>query len=205
MSIITRIVKAGGPHPCMRIYLDGHYVFSLKPEAAACLSTGQQLSDDELESLIQLSARERAMAIAMRAIAGRPHSRQEMEQKLVHKQLDGEVVTHTLDNLATRGLLNDNEFAGFWRENRDAFRPRSRALVEQELRRKGVASDIIKDVTASMDDETSAFQAGEKKARTLLRVDRDTFYRRLGDYLRRRGYNYEVIHVTIDKLWQARI
>jgi len=192
-------------YPRARIYLDEGYAFSLELEAAACLKKEQYLSDDEIKSLKRASEGERALAVALRALVRRPYSRWEMEQKLTHKQFTAEIAADTVGKLAARGLLDDVDFARFWRENRDAFRPRSRAFVGFELRRKGVTVEDIKAVTADMDDETSALQAGEKKAKSLGQADHLTFCRRLGDYLRRRGYNYEVIQVTVDKLWQARV
>ncbi|MCL2150398.1 MAG: RecX family transcriptional regulator [Dehalococcoidia bacterium] len=189
----------------MRVDLDGRYAFSLEPEVAMHLKEGQCLSEDELETLLRANERERAQAAALRALGHRPYSRQEMAQKLARKHFDEDTTAQVLANLTARGLLDDAEFARFWRDNRDAFRPRSRALVGLELRRKGVAVDAVNSATADMDDEASALQAGEKKAKTLKGADYDTFYRRLGDYLKRRGYNYEVIKVTINKLWQAQM
>lgn len=166
---------------------------------------GQQLSEREFESLVCTNEGERVLAVALRALVRRPYSRQEMEQKLSQKQFSAEMVMRALDNLTERGLLNDVEFARFWCENRDAFRPRSRALVGLELKRKGVAPEDIRAATADMDDEASALQVGAKKAKMLGKADCNTFYRRLGDYLRRRGYNYEVIQATVKKLWQTRV
>ena len=204
MPIITNLVQTRGPYPRIRVYLDGRYAFSVELEAGRHLKKEQHLSEEELEDLARASQGERALAMAMRMLVRRPYSRQEIEQRLAQKHFDQETIVRTLDALAARGLLDDAGFARFWCENRDAFRPRSRALVALELRRKGIAAVTINEATVGMDDEASAFQAGEKKARTLGQADHDTFYRRLGDYLRRRGYNYDVIKITVDKLWQIR-
>ena len=204
MPTITRLVITKGPYPRVRIYLDGCYAFSLEPEAAVNLKKEQHLSEAELERIARTNERERALAAALRALVRRPHSCRETEPKLARKQFDAETVAGTIADLVARGLLDDTEFAHFWCENRDAFRPRSRAFVGLELRRKGVTADVVGAATAGMDDETGALRAGEKRAKVLGQVDRDTFRRRLGDYLRRRGYNYDVIEKTINELWQAR-
>jgi regulatory protein len=177
----------------------------LEREAAAGLKAEQYLSEAELERLLRANEGERALAVALRLLARRPHSRREMAHKLARKQFDEETVEHTLNHLTARGLLNDAEFARLWCENREAFRPRSRAFIGLELRGKGLTAEDIKAATADLDDEASALQAGEKRARILRQADHETFCRRLGDYLRRRGYNYEVIQKTINQLWQARV
>ena len=205
MPTITKLVRTQGPHPGVRVYLDGRYAFCLAPEIASCLKKDQQLSETELEGLVRAGEGENALTTALYLLSRRPHSCREMEQKLIRKQYDDETVAKTLEHLTARGLLDDSEFARVWCENRDAFRPRSRAFVGQELRSKGVAAEDIEAATAGLDDEASALQAGEKRARTLRQADHDTFCRRLGDYLRRRGYNYEVIKITVNKLWQTRM
>jgi regulatory protein len=204
MPTITKIINTEGRHPRTRVYLDGRYAFSLEPETAVRLKLEQELSEPEIANLTRDNERQRALSSAYRSLSQRPHSSQEIRQKLLRKQFGEDTVTSTIDELTARGLINDAEFASFWRENREAFRPRSRSFVGLELRRKGVAADIAGDATAGMDDEASALQVAEKKAKTLAGADRDTYFRRLGDYLRRRGYNYEVIQKTINTLWKAK-
>jgi regulatory protein len=202
MPTITKIVNTEGRHPRTRVYLDGRYAFSLEPESAIRLKEEQELTEAEIENLVRDNEKQQALASAYRSLSHRPHSTQEIKQKLVRKQFGEETVDRALAELTSRGLLNDAEFARFWRENREAFRPRSSSFVGLELRRKGVPAETAGEATSGMDDETSALKLGEKKAKTLARADYDTFCRRLGDYLRRRGYNYEVISKTIKELWK---
>jgi regulatory protein len=95
-------------------------------------------------------------------------------------------------------------FAQFWKENRQSFSPRSRWLTRSELRQKGVADDIIEQVVANVDDEDSAYRAATAKAHSLHEADYQGFRRRLGEYLKRRGFNYGVINNTVKRLWQER-
>jgi regulatory protein len=202
MPTITKIVKTEGRHPRTRVYLDGRYAFSLEPESAIRLKEEQELTEYEIETLVRDNEKQQALTSAYRSLSHRPHSAQEIKQKLIRKQFGEETVDRALADLTSRGLLNDAEFARFWRENREAFRPRSSSFVGLELRRKGVPAETAGEATSGMDDEASALKLGEKKAKTLARADYDTFCRRLGDYLRRRGYNYEVISKTIKELWK---
>jgi regulatory protein len=202
MPTITKLVKTEGRHPRTRVYLDGRFAFSLEPETAAHLKEEQEIAAVDIETLIKDNDKQRALASAYRSLAHRPHSVQEIRQKLVRKQFGEETIDRTLADLTAHGLLNDVDFARFWRENRESFRPRSRTFVGLELRRKGVPADIAGEATTGMNDEASALIVGGKKAKTLARADYDTFYRRVGDYLRRRGYNYDIISKTIKELWK---
>ncbi len=53
-------------------------------------------------------------------------------------------------------MVDDMAFAQFWKDNRESFSPRSQWLTKLELRRKGVASDIIDQIVDTIDDEDSA-------------------------------------------------
>jgi regulatory protein len=71
-----------------------------------------------------------------------------------------------------------------------------------ELKRKGVADAIIKEVIADSDDTQSAYQAALSKAKHLSNQDYEVFRRRLSDYLQRRGFGYTVINQTVKRFWQ---
>ena len=107
-----------------------------------------------------------------------------------------------LAKLKEQGLVDDMAFAQFWKDNRESFKPRSQWLTKLELRCKGVANNIIDQIANSIDDEDSAYRAALSKARSLPLSDYQGFRRRLGDYLKRRGFGYGVINQTIERLWQ---
>jgi regulatory protein len=109
-----------------------------------------------------------------------------------------------LARLKERGLVDDIAFARFWRENRENFRPRSRRLIELELKQKGVDAETIAEATAGVDDEPSAYRAAQRKARSLAHLDHSSFRKHLGDFLKRRGFDYELVNRTIDRVWQER-
>ena len=55
-----------------------------------------------------------------------------------------------------------------------------------------------------IDDRGSAYRSALDKARRLPKDDYQTFRRRLGEHLRRRGFGYEVIETTLERVWQER-
>ena len=105
-------------------------------------------------------------------------------------------------NLREQGLVDDMAFARFWKENRESFSPRSQRLTRLELKRKGVVSDVIDRVIDAVDDGDSAYRAALDRVRRLPLSDYQSFRRRLGEYLKRRGFGYEVINHTVDRVWQ---
>jgi regulatory protein len=65
-----------------------------------------------------------------------------------------------------------------------------------------VAREIIDQAIEAVDDEDTAYRAALSKARALSRCDYKDFRRRLGGYLQRRGFNYQVIGRTVNLIWQ---
>jgi regulatory protein len=106
--------------------------------------------------------------------------------------------------LERSGLLDDKAFAEFWKENRNTFRPRGQRLLKLELRRKGVQSPIIEEVTENVDEPENALKAAVARARTIPAGDYQVFRQRLGNYLQRRGFSYRVINTAVKKAWQER-
>lgn len=204
MAVITRLVKAKGRSRRVRVYLDGRYAFSLEDTVAARLKLRDELDETRIEALGQASQREHCWAAAEHYLANRPHSRKELEQKLGRRGFDEATVSSVLSSLAEHGVLDDAEFAAFWCDNREAFRPGSKRLAALELAQKGVDQAVIARTTGALDDADSAYRAAAKRARLLQAADYDTFSRRLGDFLRRRGFGYEVARNTVERLWQEK-
>jgi regulatory protein len=163
---------------------------------------GQDLSPGQIEALKRHDERQRCHNTASRYLAYRPRSESELRQRLLKRGFNAEVIGTVVAELAEKGLVNDAAFARFWKENRDTFSPRSRWLVSAELRQKGVATDVIEQVTGQADDGQSAYRAARRKAGRLPLGDYQVFRRRLGDFLRRRGYDYGVVQETVAGLWR---
>ena len=126
----------------------------------------------------------------------------EVKQRLHQRGFDGDSVEAVIARLKERGLVDDMAFAQFWKDNRESFSPRSQRLTKLELRRKGVANNIIDQIADTIDDEDSAYRAALSKARSLPLSDYQSFRRRLGGYLKRRGLGSGVMNHTIERLRQ---
>ncbi len=190
----------------VNVFLDGKFAFSLEAEVAVKqgLQVGQELSEGDIEALTRADLRHRCLNAALLYLSYRPRSEAELRQRLHRRGFDGDNVEAALTKLREQGLVDDLAFAQFWKDNREAFRPRSRWLTKLELRQKGVADNIIDQVVANVDEEDSAYRAAVSRARSLPRSDYQNFRRRLGQYLKRRGFSYQVITQTVERVWQEK-
>ena len=98
-------------------------------------------------------------------------------------------------------LLDDEQFARYWVENRERFKPRGARALRYELRRKGVSDAVIDRAIVDIDESDSAYRAAESRARRYADEDQWTFRKKMSDYLARRGFSYDIIRNVVDRLW----
>jgi regulatory protein len=204
MSKITALKTNKRRDKQVNMYLDGKFTVSLDTEVAVKegLEIGQELSDDHLKYLMGNIGLTRCLNAAYRFLSYRPRSEVEMKDRLHRRGFEDSKIEIVINKLKEQNLLDDTAFAQFWKENRQMFRPRSQRLTRMELRKKGVADEIIDEVTEKLDDMESAYQAALSKAQHLPKQEYEVFRRRLGDYLKRRGFGYAVINQTVKRIWQ---
>ncbi|MBE9512604.1 MAG: RecX family transcriptional regulator [Chloroflexi bacterium] len=204
MKKVTALRLGRGRGKRVNIYLDDRFAFSLEAEVAVRegLKVGQELATDQIEALARLDSVQRCLNVATRYLSYRPRSESELRERLCQRGFDSDSVEVVLGRLREQGLVNDVDFAQFWQDNRQSFSPRSRWLTRLELRRKGVAEEIIDQVVSAASDDDSAYRAALGRARRLPVSDYQGFRRRLGGYLKRRGFSYGVINNTVEQLWQ---
>jgi regulatory protein len=129
-----------------------------------------------------------------------------VRERLTRKEYAPEAIDTALARLAQLELIDDAAFARLWVENRQTIRPRGISALRDELRRKGIAAEVAAHVLS--DEELTGDEAERALAlaRAALRkyanaADRPTFMRRMGGYLQRRGFSFDVIRPIIDQLW----
>ena len=204
MKKITALRVGRGRRKRVNVFLDGKFAFSLEAEVAVKegLQVGQELSANQIEALTRSDHFHRCLNAAAHYLSYRPRSEFELRERLHQRGFEGDSVEAVLAKLKEQGLVDDTAFAQFWKDNRESFSPRSQWLTKLELRQKGVASDIIDRVVDDIDNDDSAYRAALSKARSLPLADYESFRRRLGEYLKRRGFGYGVINHTLERLWQ---
>lgn len=204
MSKITKLTAGKSRKKRVNVFLDDKFAFSLEAEVAIKedLKVGQELTADQIAALAKSDQFHRCLNATARYLSYRPRSEFELRQKLHRHGFNGDSIEAVIAKLKEQGLVDDLAFAQFWKDNRESFSPRSQWLTRLELRQKGVADDTIDQVVGAVDDDNSAYRAATSKARGLPLSDYQSFRRRLGEYLKRRGFGYGVIKHAVERVWQ---
>ena len=178
----------------VNLFIDGEFAFGISALEAAHLHKGQTLTGDDIAQLRAEDAVIQAVDRGARFLAYRPRSTQEVRRNLEGKNIPAAVVETAIQRLSTLGYLDDRAFARYWVENRNAFKPLGARALRYELRQKGVTPAIIDQVLNDMTDEAeAAYQAACSKARSLRGKTQTEFKLKLGAFLQRRGFGFDVI------------
>jgi regulatory protein len=199
---ITALVAQKRNKERVNVYLDGEFAFGLALIEALKLHKGQQLSDDDIARLKALDEIEVAHDRALNFLSYRPRSSEEVRRNLHQKEFAERTIETVIERLTGAGLLDDAAFARYWVDNRERFEPRSRRALRYELRQKGVPDPAIQAALDDLDEEDAAYRAASARLRRYARADEETFRKRLGDFLARRGFGYEIVRDVLDRLWQ---
>jgi regulatory protein len=204
MKKITAIEPQKNRPNRVNVYLDGEFTFGLAGIVAAWLKVGQTLDEAKIENLLTEESQEKAYQQAMLFLGYRARSEAEVRKNLEKHEIPSPVIERTVERLREERLLNDEQFAQDWVANRSEFRPRSRRALTVELKRKGLAESAIRSATEAVDESALAYAAAQKRVRRLAGLEWVEFRKKLGEFLARRGFAYEIIAPTVKRLWQER-
>lgn len=202
MGKITALTRQKRNPERVNVYLDDKFAFGLAAITAASLRIGQILSPEEIERLQGADLEEKAKNVAIRYIEYRPRSIAETRQHLQKKEYPDDVIERVIERLAAVELLNDAAFARYWVEQREAFKPRSKMALQMELRQKGIERALIETAVAEVDEIAAAHQAVQSKVQRFRQLPEFEFKQKLGGFLQRRGFNYDIIREVTEALWE---
>ncbi|QCC77456.1 regulatory protein RecX [Nocardioides daphniae] len=145
-------------------------------------------------------AEEVARKILLDQLTGQARSRRQLADKLAQRNVPEEIATRLLDRFEEVGLIDDEAFARMWIASRQPGKGLAGRALAQELRRKGVDDEIVKEAIGEIDpdDERAAAEAlVAKKMRSLRSVGHQTATRRLVSMLARKGYSSGLAYAVV--------
>lgn len=146
---------------------------------------------------------------AFRFLSFRPRSLKEVKGRLmqfsIKRGIPPQIGDQVINELTSQGLIDDTEFAKWWIEQRHTFRPKGTRVIRMELLQKGVSREIVEQVlTLTVESKNKelelAFSAASKKLSLWHRLPKDEIKIKVGNFLARRGFDWEIIYKVIDSL-----
>ncbi len=185
----------------VNIYLDGKFAFVLAKIVAARLAVGQELDAAAVARLRGLDDVEQAYERALKFLGPRPRSESEVRRRLKEHDIAPAAADEVVARLKQAGLVDDQAFASYWVENRVTFRPRSKRVLRAELKQKGVSDEVLRAALDNTNDADAAYVLAQARARRLRGLEYPEFRRKLGEYLARRGFDFDLIPPLVERVW----
>lgn len=189
------------------VFIDGSFAFALPAIEAVNrgLKRGVELDEAAVQELAALAEAEKAVEAAMTFVSYRPRSEREVRDRLRRREFSPPAIDYAIEKMRGWKYLDDRSFAEFWVENRVEHSPKGRRALASELRAKGVDREVVDTVLEETDlsEDVAALELARKRLRSLSGLDEQTQKRRLGAYLGRRGYGWDVVGPVLRELFSG--
>lgn len=146
--------------------------------------------------------------VAFRFLGYSARSRTEMERRLQKGEFDDQIIATVLEELAQRGMINDDKFAADWVDDRAERKHYGKTRLAQELSRKGIDRETIKQTVGEISEEdefrraleivearwpTSEPSSCSSTTENLDRNEREKEKMRISGFLQRRGFGWSIV------------
>lgn len=206
---ITRLKVAKSNPDRVHVHLDGGHRMSLAAEIIQRegLRVGSLIDHERWAALEEQDAGYRARDDAVRLLAYRARSREELRRRLRRRDYADAVIEACLSRLEEQGYIDDADFARAFIRDRLRLRPGGRYGLERELRSRGVATETARRAIQQVfgeeevNEEALALEEAERWMRGKGRraaADPVAGRRRLHGFLSRRGFDPASIRLAID-------
>ena len=172
------------------VYVDGKFAAGLDVNDLVKLGLykDQEISTAELNKIVGESEFGKLFNSALNFLSYRPRSEWEIRHKLKFKTKDQQLIDNVIDKLKKINQINDLDFAKWYVDQRNTFKPKGRRAVDMELRRLGVKVKV---------ENTLSESTLAKKALAKYHGNKDKL--KIQRFLASRGFDWDVIEQTVEK------
>ena len=199
---IIEIRSASHGRQRMLLLTDGReFFFSDEACERVPVAEGDVATAELLEALDSAEQRVNAHEAALRLLSHRPRSENEMRTRLAMRGVAPSAIDEEIERLQRAGLLDDAKFAHAWVEDRRRLAPRGVRMLRYELLGRGIEMDSVDQATRDIDDRTTAMDLARERGRKTRASSYEAFAAKVGGFLRRRGFDYDVTAQATRNAW----
>lgn len=138
--------------------------------------------------------REKAFNKSLKYLSFRTRSVKEIYDYLIRKNFAQDSINAVLKRLIDLKFLDDEEFGRQWIESRQKHKGKSKFVLKNELKLKGLSDDLIEPLLKeAQEDLKTAQNLFERKKEKMKELSSEEFKKRITGFLQRKGYAFEII------------
>ena len=203
MPIITKLERQKHNSRRVSVFVDEEYAFSLSDELIILnkLAVGKDVNLLPLKELAEEDAFSRALTASYELLGRSEKTEKQLREYLAKKEYDEKTADRVIDRLTELGYLDDRAYAERFTEN---CRSMGKRAIRCKLISRGVPRDVIEEALAEIPEENfrdDALRLAERQQARVASLPLREQKRKLGDFLARRGYDWDTVSGTIERLY----
>lgn len=188
----------------VNIYIDNNFSFGLSLELKYIydLKIGKEINDDFIEDVLKEEEARKAINTALNFLSYRQRSEREIRNRLKEKGYEENYIERAIFFCKDQNYIDDEAFAISFVKDKINLNKLGNNRLKRELMLKGIDEDIIESVLVKYEDDEyeRALKIATKKYSTYREDDRNKIYRKLGGFLQRKGYSFDIINKILKEL-----
>lgn len=201
MAVITSI-KSQKNQKRVNIFIDNKFSFGLDLEnfVKFNLKVDQELDEVQIQLIKDSGEQQKIFDKVLRFVMVRPRSEKEIKDYFKRKRINESIHRYMIKRLKSLELLDDAKFAKWWVDFRSVNR--SKRMLHNELRIKGVSKDIIDNVLneVKIDELKIAKNLINKKLYKFQRYDEKVEKQKIAQYLIGKGFDWNIIQDVLKSI-----
>lgn len=202
--IITKIEVQKRNKNRVNVYVNEDFLFACSAEIIYNygLKSGEKIDIDKIKAIIEEDNYIKCKNDALHSIERAYKTEKQVVQKLLAKGYEKSTIEKAILFLREYNFLDDSKFADMY--VKEKLLSQGRNKIKYSLMQKGLDESLIKEKLQSIDKEKegdSLERIGMLKYQQLIKREEDTrkIYKKLGDYLMRRGYPWDDVKSFLNR------
>lgn len=192
----------------VNIFIDGEFAFGIDEylRFKHSLHVDDEITQEFIDKILKAEEQLKANNYAFGLLSYRQRSEKELINALQRKGFDEEYIEKSLQYLRENKYIDDEYFTKSFIADKQNLNGFGAQRIKYELIKKGISNDIIQSQLIIDEDEEyqMALEIGEKKMKSFKNDEKDAIYRKLGGFLQRRGYSYDIVSKVLRTLLKDR-
>ncbi|MGO1469724.1 MAG: regulatory protein RecX [Tissierella sp.] len=188
----------------VNIYIDHKFAFGLSLELKYNydLKIGKEIDKNFIDDILKEEEGKKAINDSLNFLSYRQRSEKEVKDKLKQKGYEKDYIEVAISFCKKHNYIDDEAFAVSFVKDKINLNKLGSYRLKRELMLKGISDDIINNVlTENEEDEYErALKVANKKYPTYKNDEKDKIYRKLGGFLQRKGYSFDIVNRILKEL-----
>lgn len=192
----------------INVYIDNKFAFGIDEELKFKYSihVDDEVSEDFIKDVLKAEEQLKVNNHALRLLSYRQRSEKEVVEALRRKGYEEENISYTVEYLKRNRYIDDDYFTKSFIADKQNLNGYGYQRIKYELIKKGIRKEIIESHLIKDDHEEYelALNIASKKMKSYSNQERDAIWRKLGGFLQRRGYSYDIVSKVLRTLLEDR-